>query len=342
MPLFRISAGTYCHQYQAGEIGTAGNQNNAGNSGFKDAAPDLYYRQFPWVDSDIYKLGLPWPMAAFYNDAIVLPGEADEWRVFQQFGPLNSNADAPILVIVGLTEANDTLAATATLLIRGAFSSTEAGDSLVSTGTLALKGTASIAEAGDTLSATGALALKGVAAVTEVTDTLASTGTLAIKGTLSSTEADDTLVSTGVGSVAITGTLAATEAGDTLSAAGTLAVRGTVGITEAGDTLAATGSTVVTIVSPRRGGWDERQEFERRRREWQESLRPIIDRSFRIANGEIDPVTFEEIPPPDYSNIKAVVAASEMALDQQRNEQFKAEQNHLQEDEAIAILLLAA
>ena len=223
-------------------------------------------------------------------------------------------------------------------LVNGIASITEANDTLSATATLAIKGTASITEAGDTVSATGTIGLNGTVSITEANDTLAASATLAIKATLSATEASDTLAA--AGTLPITGVLSVTEQNDTTGGAGAVAIIGTLSITEADDTLAS--SALMPIFYPRRGGWDERQEFERRQREWQENLRRIIDRSWRIANGEIDPITFEPIPPPDYSIINAVLAVQQQALDHQRTEAFIAEAQRRQEDDAIAILLLAA
>jgi hypothetical protein len=339
MPVFQTAASTFCFQLQPGEPGSGGIKTATGTTGdnqHKHSSPEFYYRPGS-IFGFGFNLGQPWPAASFSNDAAVLRGEADEWRVFQ-FGRLNVDPNGPISGLVDITEANDTLSATGTLAIKGTLSSTEAADTLVSTGTLALKGTASLTEAADTVSATGTLALKGVAAITEAHDVLAAAATLAIKGTLSSTEANATLAATGV--LPIKGTVSVTEADDTVVAAGALALKGVVSITLGDVTVSA--DSQMPILYPRRGGWDERQEFERRQREWQENLRRIIDRSWRIANGEIDPITFEPIPLPDYSIINAALAAQAMAIDRQRAEAFIAEAQRRQEDDAIAILLLAA
>lgn len=224
---------------------------------------------------------------------------------------------SPVNADLSVTEQDDTLSASATLEVRASLAATEANDALSSSGTLAIAATAAITEAGDTLTSAAKLDILATAAITEAGDTLSATGALLVQGALSSTEAGDTLASTGA--LPISATLSATEQGDTLSA-----------------------DSQMPIFYPRRGGIDEREEFERRQREWQENLRRIIDRSFRIANGEIDPITFEPIPPPDYSLVQDLLASQAIALDRQRIEQFKAEQSRLQEDEAMAILLLAA
>lgn len=239
---------------------------------------------------------------------------------------------------LSITEANDTVAGAGALRISGVLARIEAGDTVASTATLAITGILSRTEAADTLAASGVLPIIGTALIAEANDTLIAPGTVLVQGTLARTEANDTL--SAAGALAVTGTLAVVEQDDTPFGAGAVAITGTLSATEAEDILVASG--LMPVFYPRRGGTDERQEFEHRQREWQESLRPIIDRSFRIANGEIDRVTFEEIPPPDYSPINAALAAQELALDRQRIDQFVAARRQNQEDEAMAILLLAA
>lgn len=96
-----------------------------------------------------------------------------------------------------ITEADDTLGSTGTLIIQGVLAVTEAGDTLGATGTLLIQGAAAITEAGDTLGATGTVIIQGTAAITEADDTLAAAGGSGITGTASITEADDSIVATG-------------------------------------------------------------------------------------------------------------------------------------------------
>jgi hypothetical protein len=323
MPVFGLVAGgTAATQWQPGDIalGSADPGLNA-NSGFGECAPDLYLRPAPFSVGPVYVLGQPWPMSPYSSDQTspsLVSAAADEWRIVQ----LNQ-IELTTSVINGtasISEADDTLSGTGTLLIQGTLSRMEADDTLSAAGTLTIKGSASITEANDTLSATGALALNGAASITEAGDAVTSTSTLLIKGAVGVTEADDTLAATG-----------------------TAQRSGVVDITEANDAVTASGAAPTPIISlHRRGAWDERQEFERRQREWAEDLRRIIDRSWRIANGEIDPITFEPIPPPDYSLVNAALAAQAISLDRRRAEAFIAEAQRRQEDDAIAVLLLAA
>lgn len=229
--------------------------------------------------------------------------------------------------------------------ISGTASITEADDTLAATGKVALTGAASITEANGTLIATGALALKGIASITEAGDAVSVVCVLPIAGTLSATEADDTLSAQGAGQPVTTGSFDVTEADDSVTATAVLAITGTISIAEAGDTLAATATIADAPPAPvfvHVGGDDPRLIHERKQREWQEQLRQIIDQAWRIANGDIDPVTFEPIPAPDFVSLAAALQVAEQARDQAALDAFVAEEARLQEEEAIAVLLLAA
>jgi|GEM_PF-5481264 len=242
-----------------------------------------------------------------------------------------------------ITKADDTVSGTGALLIQGILSSTEANDTLSATATLAIKGAASPTEAGDTLSSAARLLIKGTLAATEANDTLSATGVLPITGTLSVTEADDTLSAQGAGQPLTTGSLDVTEADDSLSTTSALTITATLSVVEGNDTLTA---AAVLAAPPAPlvhvGGDDPRLIYERKQREWQEALRRIIDQSWAIAHGLIDPITLEPIPPPDYSAIIEGLLEQAAALDRERIEAFIAEQQRLEEDDAIAVLLLAA
>ncbi|WP_162918573.1 hypothetical protein [Taklimakanibacter deserti] len=227
----------------------------------------------------------------------------------------------------------------------GSLSVTEANDTSSATATLLIKGAASPTEAGDTLSSAAALLIKGTFAASEASDTPASAGVLPITGTLSLTEAGDTLSAQGAGQPLTTGSLDLAEADDGLSAAAALSITGTISVAEAGDTLAATAAVAdapAPLVFAHVGGDDPRLIRERRQREWREELRRIIDRSFLVASGIIDPVTTQPIPSPDYSAVIDGLLAQALLVDRERREAFIAERERLQEEEAFAILLLAA
>jgi hypothetical protein len=217
--------------------------------------------------------------------------------------------------------------------------------------------TLAIAESDDVLDAAAALDVTATAATTEVNDGASSAGTLDLAGAGLFAEADDAVA--GMATLDVTATVATAEADDGPSAAGVVQVTAALAITETDDALSSdaaiaiiaagvmlesdddvSASALMPIFYPRRGGFDDREDYERWLKQWHEQLRRIIDRSFKIANGEIDPITFEPIPPPDYSPVIGAMISQALSIDQARTEAFMAEQRQLQEDDAIALLLL--
>lgn len=215
---------------------------------------------------------------------------------------------------------------------------TEADDTLSASATIGIIANVATTETDDVASASGTVEIVVSAAITEANDTLSSSATLALAATLAIVERGD--IPSVSGTVDIVGSFAATEEDDSLSVSANLIVSAFLAVTERDDTLSA--SALMPIWYPRRGGDDEWARYEQRQREWDEQLRQIIDRSWRIANGEIDPITFEPIPPPDYSPVIGELINQALTLDQARAEAFMAEQERRQEEEAISILLLAA
>lgn len=214
----------------------------------------------------------------------------------------------------------------------------EANDILSASGTLPLNGALATTEADDVGTASGVAAIAASTFTTEADDTGVATATLSLAASLSLSEGSD-FPSAG-GMVGIVGSLAGVEQDDAIAVQGALGNAGTLAIAEQDDTLAA--SALVPVWYPRRGDDDRWSEYERRQVEWQDQLRWIIDRSWQVAHGEIDPITFETIPPPDYSAVIGKLINQAITLDQARVEAFVVEQKRLQEEEAISILLLAA
>lgn len=215
---------------------------------------------------------------------------------------------------------------------------TENDDTLSASGGVEIQALLAATEANDVPSASGALQVTASAFITEQDDVGASTGTLSISGSVVVTEGDD--VPSASGTVDVVGSLAVVEDDDTLSAQGLLGIEATLAITEDDDTLSA--EAQMPILYPRRGGDEEWAKYERHQIEWEQQLRQIIDRSWQIANGEIDPVTLLPIPPPDFSAVIDELMRQAVEIDQARAEAFIAEQERLQEEEAISLLLLAA
>ena len=232
-----------------------------------------------------------------------------------------SDPGGPLSGTVSVTEADDTVAAAAGLALGATASMAEAGDTVSALATLAIKGTLSASLANATLAATGTLALKGAASVTEAGDSVSSSAALAIRGTVGVAQADDIVAATG-GTGAITGSLGAMLADVTASSSVALAQ--------------------APIVIAHGGGADDREEYERWLRNWQDDLRSTIDRAWKIANGEIDPLTLEPVPPADLASLTSALELIGQARDQAATDAFMAEEARLQEEEAIAMLLLAA
>lgn len=122
-----------------------------------------------------------------------------------------------------------------------------------------------------------------------------------------------------------------------------------IGVDIGAHTFAGTDIAVTIGAAPapptiiRHGGGD-RKDYQTRQQESREELQRIIDQAWRIANGEIDPITLEAIPPPpppDYSLVQDALAAQAINEDQQRIEAFISAQERMRQDEAIAVLLLS-
>jgi hypothetical protein len=222
-----------------------------------------------------------------------------------------------------------------------------------------IQGDLTITESNDGVSASSSLPVSGSTGSIEVDDVATSAGALVIAAQLFIGEADDTGVANGI--LLLTGSVPVTEGYDVPSAEGMVAIVGSADFFEDNDIFAAGGavgvasaftavedddelsvSALMPIWHVRRGGAGELARYEHQQVEWQEQLRQIIDRSWRIAHGEIDPQTLLPIPPPDYSAVIGEMINQALATDQARAEAFIAEQERLQEEEAISILLLAA
>jgi hypothetical protein len=234
--------------------------------------------------------------------------------------------------------AGGILSVTVATAVNADLAVTEQDDTLSASATLEIQASLAATEANDVASASGTVDIVASASITEGNDALAGTATLDILATASITEAGD--VPSAASTVNIVGSLAVADADDTAAAEATLGIVASAIITEGDDTLDA--PALMPIWYPRRGGTWDREEYERWLRDWQDSLRRIIDRSWRIASGEIDPVTFEPIPPADLASLAAALGLRQQARDQAALNEFTAEEASLQEEEAMAVLLLAA
>lgn len=218
------------------------------------------------------------------------------------------------------------------------FNVVEADDTLAASVTLDLIGNLAVTEAEDVATAAGAATIAASAAITEGDDTLNASATLAIVANLAVTVGDDVL--SAAGTLEVVATVVVVEDDDNITTSTNLIVSAFLAITEEDDTLDM--SALMPIWYERRGGDDAWGRYEQRQIEWQEQLRRIIDQSWLIANGEIDPVTFEPNPPPDYDAVIDELVRQAEGLDRDRIQAFVAEQERLKEEQAIAVLLLAA
>jgi hypothetical protein len=239
--------------------------------------------------------------------------------VWQPLPAAATDPNGPISGALNATEADDTVAGVATLLIKGTLSQTEAADTVVATGGLPIAATLARTEAGDTVTSTGVLSLTAAAAVIEANDTTAATGGILIQGALSVVEANDTVAATA-----------------------SAPIQARLSITEDDDTVVSSFWPVLQV-RPRGGPWpvhDDEPAWSRR--DWERDLRRIIDEAWRIANGEIDPVTRAELPPPDLSAIHDALSLLADRRARQRIKAVIADHESRAEDEAVALLLLAA
>jgi hypothetical protein len=141
-----------------------------------------------------------------------------------------------------VTQASQTLVATAVVTVGATLGVTQAAQTLAATGWSAAFGPIAATQAPHTLVALGVDVLGGTLVVTQAPQTLAAAGSPRVGGTLGITQASQSL--TAVGSPSVGGTLGVTQATQTLAAAGWRAATGTLAVTQAPQTLAGLGSAV--------------------------------------------------------------------------------------------------
>lgn len=204
--------------------------------------------------------------------------------------------------------------------ISGALSTTESADSASAMGTLSVQGSVHRAEFDDIPQASGALAIRAFSGTSEAYETLLATSVLFIGGAVDAVEMADMLAVVSV--IAIVATLSIPEADDTGSA----------------DTFMG------GIPLPARPGGGEDSAWERyaRERQWQADLRRIIEQAWRIAHGEIDSVTRDVKPPPDLRVILGVLSRRAEARVNEDLRSYVTRRQRCAEDDATAVLLLAA
>lgn len=204
--------------------------------------------------------------------------------------------------------------------VSGGVSSTEASDTPSVAGTLHIRSALTAAEASDTTSGDGALPIQGALAAGDATDLASSGGTLALSAILTTSESEDDL-----------------------NVLGTLPIAGAISVAEADDTGSAD-TFMGGIPLPARPGGGEDSAWERyaRERQWQADLRRIIEQAWRIAHGEIDSVTRDVKPPPDLRVILGVLSRRAEARVNEDLRSYVTKRQRCAEDDATAVLLLAA
>jgi hypothetical protein len=202
------------------------------------------------------------------------------------------------------TGAVASMSADAIAPVIAALSLTEARDGLVAVGVLAIKASASPIEAGDVLSSVGATPVAASAAISEDGDACASQCTLAIKAAQS-----------------------AIEEADLLSASSRLQ-----------------GEDLALPPAVRRGGpWpDPHDAIARVRRERELDLRHAIDEAWDRAHGESESLACGEPAPPDLDAVCDALVKLAEERTEERLATAIASRELSAEDEAVAVLLLAA
>jgi hypothetical protein len=124
---------------------------------------------------------------------------------------------AGITANLAVTEANDTISATATSAIAATLAITEAGDTVSAAATMGIVAAAALTDAGDTVSSAAALAIAASSAITEQVQSIASTGSLLIAANAAIVGQPDTISATASSSsTSTTADLAIVEEDDTV------------------------------------------------------------------------------------------------------------------------------
>jgi hypothetical protein len=212
----------------------------------------------------------------------------------------------------------------------------ETNDTIWARGVAARNGGASMAVAGNSPAARGALTLKAMTALVGTSNAAVASAILPVAGTLGAVEARDMVSS--AGGTRATAALGATLADVSLAADGAAAIAGRSTIILADAKMSASAAKPAVIL--RRAGSDGSDEFERHQREWRQDLRRVIDDAFGIAGSLVDPDM--PGPPPDFAGLAGALHLRRQAMEQETVELLLAEEARRQEEDAMAILLLAA
>jgi len=162
----------------------------------------------------------------------------------------------PINGDLALSQAAQTLAAQAKVVVGGTLTVIEADDTLAANATVAnptITATLAITQDAQTLSAQGGPVARGTLSVPQAAQTISAGGKVVVGATLSVPQAAQTL--SAQGKIVVGGTLGVIEADNTLSAAANVSfplITATLNVAQAAQTLVATGGPVVrgTLTAP--------------------------------------------------------------------------------------------
>ena len=209
------------------------------------------------------------PCAFLYYTGARIHGKAADQAYSAPLGYTAWGDIAPLIPATGdltANQADQTLAATATVLVRGILTpQTQADQTLAATGALTVGGALTQPQAAQTLTAHGTVLVTGALAQPQDGQTITALGGVIVGGTLNQPQAPQTLVAAGGPRVSgilnqpqanqtlaatagpvVTGTLTASQADQTVSAYGGPFVLGTLITPQAAQTLIATAGPVVT------------------------------------------------------------------------------------------------
>lgn len=179
-----------------------------------------------------------------YDQTFTAQAAEGEWSFMLGMAAMPALAASGISAALSITEANDTLTSTTTVLVSAASTVTD-GDTLLSAATVLVSASAALTE-NDSLTSAATVLVTASASIAEGNDSLLSTTTILVSAALSVTEANDSLLAAAVLPIVAAASIA--EANDTLLASGTIALTAALAVAEGDDTVLAAGAILVTAV----------------------------------------------------------------------------------------------
>jgi hypothetical protein len=165
---------------------------------------------------------------------------ATQSTVYASFAIELDTSAPPITGTAAITEAGETTAGAAAVLVAATAAITETGETVSGAADVLVAGTAAIADAGETVAGEGTVSsssIEGTAAITETGETVASSAAVLVAGTAAITEAGETAA--GQASALVGATAAITDGAETAAGAASVRVEVTAAITDMGEVIAA-------------------------------------------------------------------------------------------------------